>query len=140
MSELPVNAADLQVGDLVFIRIANFLYRRVADATMSWTSHVGMIDHREGDEWIVAESKVPRSRYCPLSRFVGRSEKGRWAALRLRSPLDESAQARLQQEARRRMGKWYHLGFDLDSRHQFCSKFVYEVYRDALGVDIGKVE
>ena len=38
------------------------------------------------------------------------------------------------------MGKWYHLGFDLDSRHQFCSKFVYEIFREAVGVEIGSVE
>lgn len=131
--------SDLQVGDLVFIRVANFLYRRVADATGSWTSHVGMIDHREGDDWIVAESAVPWSRYCTLTRFLQRSEGGRYAVMRLRSPIDSAGQHRLQQEAARRMGKLYHLGFDLDSRRQFCSKFVYEVYRDALGVEVGTV-
>jgi hypothetical protein len=46
----------------------------------------------------------------------------------------------VQAEAARRMGKWYHLGFDLDSPRQFCSKFVYEIYRDALGVNVGTVE
>ena len=74
------------------------------------------------------------------SRFLRRTEGGQWAVLRLKAALDLSAQARLQQEARWRMGKWYHLGFDLDSRHQFCSKFVYEVYQSALGVNIGSIE
>lgn len=140
MSELTIQTDDYRVGDIVFIRVSNFLYRRVADATCSWTSHVGMIDHREGEEWFVAESAVPRSRYSSLSRFLRRSEGGRFAIMRLRSPIDEAGQARLQEEAKRRMGKWYTFGFDMDSRHQYCSKFVYEVYRDALAVSIGKVE
>jgi hypothetical protein len=135
-----INEADLQVGDIVFIRVANFLYRRVAQATNSWTSHVGMLVGREDSEWMVAESAVPLSRYCPLSRFLRRSEGGRCAIMRLKSPLDSTAPGRLQAEAARRMRHWYHLGFDLDSRQQFCSKFVYEIYREALGVSIGTVQ
>jgi cell wall-associated NlpC family hydrolase len=140
LSGSPACTDDLQVGDLVFIRVANFLYRRVADATRSWTSHVGMIDHRAGAEWIVAESTVPWSRYGSLTRFLRRSQSGQHAIMRLKTPLDAAAQARLQAAARKRMGRWYHFGFDLDSRHQFCSKFVYEVYRDALGVSLGTIE
>jgi len=140
MTSFKIDPAVLQTGDIIFIRVANFLYRRVADATASWTSHVGMIHRREGTEWLVAESAVPRSRFCPLSRFIDRSEAGRCAILRLKSPPDALAQRRLQLEAERRMGQWYHLGFNLDSRRQFCSKFVYEVYRDALGVNIGTIE
>ena len=140
MSDSKLNEANFQVGDIVFIRVANFLYRRVAQATNSWTSHVGMLTGREDSEWMVAESAVPLSRYCPLSRFLGRSEGGRCAIMRLKSPLDPTAPKRLQAEAARRMRHWYHLGFDLDSRRQFCSKFVYEIYREALGVSIGTVQ
>jgi hypothetical protein len=140
MTSREIDSAALQTGDIVFIRIANFLYRRVADATASWTSHVGMIYRREGDDWLVAESAVPRSRCSPLHRFLGRSEAGRWAVMRLKSPPDADAQRRLQLEAERRMGQWYHFGFDLESRRQFCSKFIFEVYRDALGVNLGTIE
>ncbi len=42
--------------------------------------------------------------------------------------------------AQERMGKWYHLGFDYDSPRQYCSKFVYQVYRQALGVELGKLQ
>src|SRR5262249_56748287 len=114
MNELKLNKEGLQIGDIVFIRIGNFLYRRVADATRSWTSHVGMIIRREGDEWIVAESAVPLSRYYPLLGFIGRSAGSQCAIKRLKSPMDTSAPKRLQVEAARRMRKWYHLGFDLD--------------------------
>lgn len=140
MTPLPFNADDLQIGDIVFIRVANFLYRRVAAATNTWTSHVGLIVRRDGDEWIVAESTVPWSKYTPLSRFLQRSEGGQYSIKRLKTPLDAAAQKRLQDEAARRMGLWYHFGFDWDSRRQFCSKLVHEVYRDALGISLGQVE
>jgi len=139
MSEMMHVTEDLQIGDIVFIRVANFLYRRVADATCSWISHVGMIHRHDGNEWIIAESGVPRSRFCPLTRFLRRSQGGRCAVMRLRTPLDATAQRRLQEEAGRRMGQRYHLGFDLDSGRQFCSKFIYEVYKDALGVPSGTI-
>ncbi len=130
----------LQVGDIVFIRVGNFLYRRVAEATLSWTSHVGMVHHRKDGEWMIAESAVPRSRYCSLPRFIRRSQAGMVSIKRLRASPDATAQRQLADAAARRMGLWYHLGFKLDSRLQFCSKFVYEVYRDALGIDVGTVE
>ena len=135
-----VDTNYLQIGDIVFIRISNFLYRRVAEATGGWISHVGLIDRREGDEWIVAESTFPWSCYTPLAKFLRRSERGQCAVMRLKSPADSKGEQRLQAEAKTRMRKMYHLGFDLDSKLQFCSKFVYEVYREALGVDIGVIE
>jgi|SRR5579864_8772525 len=130
----------LQIGDIVFIRISNFLYRRVAEATGSWISHVGLIDRQEEGEWLVAESTFPFSRYTPLTMFLRRSEKGKCAFMRLKTPPNSSTHSKLQAEARQRLRKMYHLGFDFDSRLQFCPKFVFEVYRDALGVDIGAVE
>ena len=65
-----------------------------------------MIYGRDADDWLVAESAVPLSRYTPLSRFLRRSEQGRCAIKRLQSPLDGPAQKRLQEAAARRMGKW----------------------------------
>src|ERR1700730_13569756 len=103
MPDLSINRANLQIGDIVFIRVANFLYRRVAQATQSWTSHVGMIAERQGSEWIVAESAVPRRRTCPLLRFLNRSEGGQYAIKRLKTALDAGAFERLRAEAGRRM-------------------------------------
>jgi hypothetical protein len=99
-----------------------------------------MIVERQDSEWMVAESAVPRSRYCSLSRFLKRSEAGQCSIKRLKTPLDGAALERLQVGAARRMGKWYHLGFKLDSSRQFCSKFIFEVYEEAVGIKIGTLE
>ncbi len=135
-----VDPLDLRVGDVVFIRIGGFLYGRVAAATGSWTSHVGVLHHCEQGRWWVAESAVPRARLTPLDKFLARSERGRFAIRRLREGLSPAQAQRLVVAADRRLGAWYDFGFNYDSRHQFCSKFVYAVYAEALGTGVGQVE
>ncbi|MEM8549899.1 MAG: YebB family permuted papain-like enzyme [Verrucomicrobiota bacterium] len=140
MHKVTPDPDSLRAGDIVFIRIANFLYRRVAEATRSWTSHVGFLHHREGEAWMVAESAIPRVRLTPLPSFLARSDRGQYAITRLHSEINEEAAEKLRRAASSRMGTLYHLGFKYDSPRQFCSKFVYDCYRDALDVRIGRLE
>jgi len=46
----------------------------------------------------------------------------------------------LQEAAQKRMKRLYHLGFKYDSKRQFCSKFVYEVFKEALNIEVGQLE
>lgn len=137
---MQLDPGQLREGDIVFIRIANFLYRRVADATGSWTSHVGFLHHREGEEWIVAESAVPRVQITTLAKFLARSDQGMFAVRRLKRDLTPEEADGLRAAADQRMGLLYHLGFKYDSPRQFCSKFVYDCYREATGVEVGRIE
>jgi uncharacterized protein YycO len=133
-------ARDLQIGDIVFIRVANFLYRRVAEATNSWTSHVGMIHSERNGVWQVAESTVPFSKLTRLDKFIKRTESHKLSVKRLVDQLTADDRKKLQSAAEKRLGKLYHLGFNHDSEKMYCSKFVYEVYKEALGVEIGEIE
>ncbi|MDR3417811.1 MAG: YiiX/YebB-like N1pC/P60 family cysteine hydrolase [Nevskia sp.] len=127
-------------GDLVFIATPNPLYRRVAAATGCPASHVGILfeDRRRG--WVVAESAVPVCRYRALEEFLARSDHHWFAVRRLPRELSGEEVAALRRACDARMGRWYHLGFRYESHRTFCSKFVHEVYREALGVDVGEVE
>ena len=42
--------------------------------------------------------------------------------------------------ARSRTGRWYDLGFNLQSSREFCSKFVREVVLESTGLEVGKVQ
>jgi hypothetical protein len=130
----------LKSGDILFISTPNYLYRKVAQATGSPASHVGIAFHDPRRGWLVAESAVPRSRYSPLPRFLRRSDRGWFAVRRLPRELTQAEVAALRAACDRRMGLWYHTGFKYESRRMFCSKFVHEVYREALGLEIGTVE
>lgn len=131
---------EIRTGDLVFTRIDVLPFREVASATGTWTNHVGIVIGRDGDMPLVAESTFPWSKLTPLSRFVDRSEAGRVAVLRLSTPLDEAAQVRLRSAADRRLGVFYDTGFNLNSRRQFCSRFIHEVVDEALGERLGQAQ
>lgn len=130
---------QLEEGDILFISINAFLYKQVARGTGSWCSHVGFAVQEAG-EWYVLESAVPVVRRTPLRKFLSKTCAGEVAIRRLKGGVSAEQVARLKAAASERMGTLYHLGFRFDSKRQFCSKFVHECFRDALGVSLGKVE
>ncbi len=131
---------DLKEGDIIFIAIPNMLYRQVARGTGSKASHVGIVIKNRHNEWIVAESAVPLSKYSTYDDFLKRTENGWYCVRRLKTPITETQLKRIREECERRMGVLYHLGFKYHSGRLFCSKFVYDVYQSALGIEIGKLE
>ena len=133
-------AKQLQVGDVVFIRIPRAPFTKVADATSSWTNHVGIVSDVSGKEPVISESRVPLSGETSWSKFVQRSDKGRVAVTRLPVPLDAQQQRKLRKSVAAKRGILYDTGFDLDSKKQFCSRYVREVVDEATGVKLGEVE
>ena len=130
----------LQVGDVVFIRIPVGLFLKVAQASNSWSNHVGVVVGHDGTDWVVAESCVPRVRKGRFADFVARSDQGSFVVRRLHRALSDDEQDKLRAAADRRMGTLYHTGFALRSRRQFCSKFVHEVLAEACGEEVGEIE
>jgi len=130
----------MAVGDVVFIRVSALPFKKVASATQSWTNHVGIVIDVSGPEPLIGESAFPISKATPLSRFVARSEGGRVAVSRLNTPLTSQQQAAVGRSAQKRMGILYDTGFNLDSKRQFCSRYVREVLGEATGTEVGEVE
>ncbi|HEX7686926.1 MAG TPA: hypothetical protein VF453_04415, partial [Burkholderiaceae bacterium] len=64
---------QLQVGDIVFTRVGAYPFRKVADATGTWTNHVGIVLSTAGPEPVLGESRFPFSGTTPFARFVARS-------------------------------------------------------------------
>jgi hypothetical protein len=112
-------ACQLRIGDLVFIRVRAALFMQIADATGSWTNHVGVV---VDDAGTVAESRFPLSGTTSLARFVGRSEHGRVAIARLRRRLTPSEERAIARAARRRSGVLYDTGFNLSAGRRCCSR------------------
>jgi hypothetical protein len=128
------------VGDIVFIRIGGPIFTNVAATTNSWTSHVGIIvDFKDGD-WVVAESGIPFVRKTPLRAFLDRSQDQRFSIRRLRTPPTEDQKRAMLIFADSQIGKLYSLGFNLESRNTFCSKFVHDEVFVCTQQTIGEVE
>src|SRR5262249_32212354 len=132
-------ATQLDIGDAVFIRIPVKPFREVAEATGSWTNHVGIVV-AAGRDPVISESRFPFSGTTSLSRFVARSEAGRVAVTRMPGELSAQQRDAVVLAARRRNGILYDTGFDLHSRRQFCSRYVREVLHEATGKPVGEVE
>ncbi len=131
---------QLEVGDVVFVRIPYRLFTKVSDVTQSWTNHVGTVTDVSGNEPVVSESRFPLSGKTTWSRFVARSERGRVAVARLGTPLDQQQREKIAMAASERSGIPYDTGFDLHSHRQFCSRYVREVMNEATGIQLGQVE
>ncbi|WP_162932595.1 YiiX/YebB-like N1pC/P60 family cysteine hydrolase [Solimonas sp. K1W22B-7] len=132
---------SLAEGDLVFTRLRTPFGRYIADASASWTSHVGIVFRDPQGSWRVAESRIPRACYSSLESFLGRSEDCGVVVRRPRLALAPTDVAALRAQAERRFGQWYDTGFKYDRpQRAFCSKFTYDVYREALGLEIGRRE
>ncbi|MEP6609704.1 MAG: YebB family permuted papain-like enzyme [Burkholderiaceae bacterium] len=133
-----VLAGQTEIGDLVFIRVRAAVFMQVAEATGSWTNHVGVVIDAESA--LIAESKFPLSGTTTLTRFVRRSAGGRVAVARLRRGLNPMQQRRVVEAANRRSGSVYDTGFNLDSRRQFCSRYAREVLAEATGKHLGEIQ
>jgi hypothetical protein len=133
-------AEQLEVGDVIFIRIPIPPFQMIATTTQSWTNHVGIVTDLSVDEPVIAESRFPLSGSTNLSRFIARSTAGRVAVSRLNTVITESQRARVISAVHRRTGILYDTGFDLHSRRQFCSRFVREVLVEATGIQLGETE
>lgn len=131
---------SLQVGDIVFTRIGAYPFRKVAEATGTWTNHVGIVLDVSGKEPVIGESRFPLSGTTTLSRFVARSAGSRVAVMRLPAPLTPTQQAALVAAASERAHVFYDTGFDARSHRQFCSRYVREVLQQAAGIEVGRVE
>ena len=133
-------ARSLRVGDIVFTRIGAYPFRKVAEATGTWTNHVGIVLDVSGAEPTIGESRFPFSGSTTLSRFVARSTGSRVAVMRLPTPLTRAQQVAIVAAAAQREHVFYDTGFDARSHRQFCSRYVREVLQQGAGADVGQVE
>lgn len=141
---LAIRPADLerqlQVGDVVFIHIPVPPFTQIAKSTQSWTNHVGIVTSTDGGSAIISESRFPLSGSTTFEQFARRSEQGRVAVGRLPESLTPVQVAQLQKAAADRDGIFYDAGFNLQSKRQFCSRYVREVLHESTGIELGQVE
>lgn len=130
----------LREGDIVFTRIAGAPFSQIADATRTWTNHVGIVVGFNRLGAVIAESRVPFSCRTLFAFFARRSAQGRVAVLRPNQQLSDENIRRLRGAVRRRLGRFYDTGFSLKSGRQFCSRFVREVLEESTGIVVGDVE
>ncbi len=76
-------SVQYETGDIVFTCIGAALFGQISTASQCWSNHVGIIIGHNGDDYLVAESRVPLSTVTTLSLFIQRSAGQRYAVRRL---------------------------------------------------------
>ncbi|EHY7600679.1 YebB family permuted papain-like enzyme [Escherichia coli] len=132
--------AKYETGDIVFTCIGARLFGQISAASKCWSNHVGIIIGHDGDNYLVAESRVPLSTITTLSRFIERSTEQRYGVRRLAGGLTAEQKLALVEKVPARLHKFYHTGFKYESSRQFCSKFVFDIYKEALCIPVGEIE
>ncbi|STI85651.1 protein [Escherichia coli] len=62
--------AEYEIGDIVFTCIGAALFGQISAASNCWSNHVGIIIGHNGEDFLVAESRVPLSTITTLSRLL----------------------------------------------------------------------
>lgn len=111
--------AKYETGDIVFTCIGARLFGQISAASQCWCNHVGIIVGHNGDDYLVAESRVPLSTVTTMSRFIQRSTDQRYAVRRLAGGLTTEQKLSLVEKVPGHLHKLYHTGFKYDSARQF---------------------
>ena len=130
---------SLKPADILFLDIDQYLFRKVAEASQSWTSHVG-VAIREDNQWMIYESVDPVSKKTPLCDFLSRTRKDHVAIRRMKEEPSAEQLKELTAFLKDNMGKKYHFGFDYNSEKLFCSKLVYKAYKKVFNLELGSLK
>ena len=131
---------SLRDGDIIFHESRSSQSRAIQLATKSRYSHMGIL-YREGDAWFVYEAVQP-VKLTPLQQWVDRGRGGHFVVKRLRHSelLTPSVLARMKKVGERYRGKPYDLYFEWSNQRIYCSELVWKIYKEAVGVEIGRLE
>jgi hypothetical protein len=113
------NPDSLRNGDLIFQTSRSGQSRAIQSATHSPYSHCGIVFFERGRPYVFeASTKVKRS---PLLRFIRKGEGGKCVIRRLKGA-----------------GLPYDPYFGWSDEKIYCSELVYKIFRNALGLEIGR--
>lgn len=136
----PSGASAPADGDLVFQSMGSSSQGKAIElATRSPYSHMGIVFVRNGNAYVL--EAVGPVRYTPFAAWIAQGDGERYVVRRLRDAgrvLTPDAVRRLKKAAKRFVGKPYDHYFGWSDRRIYCSELVWKVYRNALGIEIGK--
>lgn len=131
----------IQNGDIIFQTSKSSQSKAIQLATNSKYSHMGIIYESDG-QFLVYEAVQPVT-LTPLQDWINRGENGHYVIKRLENAdevLTSSTLTRMKQVGAKFKGKPYDIYFGWSDDKIYCSELVWKIYKQALGVEIGKLE
>ncbi len=137
----PENNKEIQNGDLIFHTSLSNQSMAIQIATDSKYSHMGII-YQEGAEFFVYEAVQP-VKFTPLATWINRGKNKSYVVKRLKNSeayLSPAGIAKMKTIGKKYLGKDYDLKFAWSDDKIYCSELVWKIYKEAFGVEIGRLE
>jgi hypothetical protein len=131
---------ELQNGDIIFQSSQSNQSKAVELATRSPYSHMGIIYIKENKPYVYEASNVVK--ITEFKTWVKRGKKSKYEIKRLKNSnalLTEENIKKLYEAEKKYKGKPYDLYFEWTDDKIYCSELVWKIYKDALGIEIGKL-
>jgi uncharacterized protein YycO len=132
---------ELMEGDIIFQSTMSRQCEAVKIATKSNYSHVGILFKRAG-EWMVYEAVQP-VKFTKLSEWITHGKNNHFVVKRLEnrdSFITDSIAKVMKQEGVKYLNKDYDIYFGWSDESMYCSELVWKIYKDAVGVEVGKLQ
>ncbi len=130
-----------QNGDIIFQTSNSSQSKAIQLATHSPYSHVGIIYEQKG-KFLVYEAVEP-VKLTPLKTWIKRGNKGHYIVKRLKDAatrLSPSVLKKMKAAGEQYLGKHYDLYFEWSDDKIYCSELVWKIYKEALGIELGKLQ
>jgi uncharacterized protein YycO len=131
----------LRDGDIIFQTSKSSQSQAIQLATNSKYSHMGIIYEKAGQFYIY--EAVQSVKFTPLADWIKRGEGSHYVVKRLKESekkLSADNVKKMKATSAKFQGKDYDLYFEWSDDRIYCSELVWKIYKDALGIEIGKLQ
>ena len=131
----------LKNGDIIFQTSKSSQSKAIQLATNSKYSHMGIIYENDG-KYFVYEAVQP-VKLTPLQEWINRGENGHYVVKRLANSdiiLTDEVITEMKIYGERFTGKSYDIYFEWSDDKIYCSELVWKIYKEAVNIEIGKLE
>jgi uncharacterized protein YycO len=141
LAELNRLNSKVQDGDIIFQTSKSAQSKAIQRATNSKYSHMGII-YSQGVNFYVYEAVQP-VKLTKLKDWISRGENGKYVVKRLINSEDiltPENLSKMKEVGESYQGKNYDIYFEWSDDQIYCSELVWKIYKNALGIEIGKLE
>ena len=128
-------------GDIIFQTSKSSQSKAIQLATKSKYSHMGIIYEIDG-QFFVYEAVQP-VKLTLLKDWISRGKNRHYVIKRLKNAnkiLTDETLVKMKQAGEKFKGKKYDLYFEWSDDKIYCSELVWKIYKEATGIEIGKLE
>lgn len=134
-------SSKFQSGDIIFQSSKTRQSKAIQLATNSKNSHMGIIYKKDGE--IFVYEAVQPVKLTLLKEWIKRGEKMHFVVKRIKNAeeiLTQETLEKLLKAGEKYKGKNYDIYFEWSDEKIYCSELVWKMYKEATGIEIGKLQ